>query len=93
MDGGRLLQCALWPWKGYRQATLTAVTVGFLFMLGLAVYGILSKEFLFLLLAWFVRETRRSLPRGRRSSRALSRAPLSTTAARSTGGAIGAARA
>ena len=25
LDGGRILQSSLWPWLGYRQATLTAV--------------------------------------------------------------------
>ncbi len=31
-DGGRLLQSTLWPYVGYRQATLYAIYAGFICM-------------------------------------------------------------
>jgi Zn-dependent protease len=67
MDGGRMLQCALWPSFGYHRATLAVVFTGFgvMFVIGLA--AIIYNELLVLCLAimiyfaskhqWFVLET------------------------------------
>jgi Zn-dependent protease len=54
LDGGRLLQCALWPYVGYRQATLTAVFAGFAVMFVVGLYAIIAKEILPLCLAVFI---------------------------------------
>src|SRR4029077_13959783 len=42
MDAGRLLQCALWPRLGFRQATIVAVYMGFVTSLCLCVYAIVK---------------------------------------------------
>jgi len=54
MDGGRMLQSALWPSVGYRQATLYAVYAGFVCMVGLLVACIAMKEVMLALLAVFI---------------------------------------
>jgi stage IV sporulation protein FB len=57
MDAGRLLQCALWPRLGYRQATVIAVYAGFITALCLCVYSIVKSEengILFFMLALFI---------------------------------------
>jgi len=54
MDGGRLLQCALWPRMGYRRSTLTAVFVGFVFMFVIGVVSLAKNEVFALGLAIFI---------------------------------------
>jgi Zn-dependent protease len=54
MDGGRLLQSALWPRMGYRRATLAAVFVGFVFMFVIGVASLAKNEVFFLALALFI---------------------------------------
>ncbi len=54
LDGGRLAQCALWPRFGFRQATLYAVTAGFVTMLVVGVYAVWVQSVLALLLAIFI---------------------------------------
>jgi stage IV sporulation protein FB len=45
MDGGRMLQCALWPRLGYRQATVAAIYVGFVVALCLFVFAIVQSSY------------------------------------------------
>jgi Zn-dependent protease len=54
LDGGRLLQSILWWRSDYRQATLSAVFVGFVIMLVIALYGVVIDSVLPLLLAMFI---------------------------------------
>jgi stage IV sporulation protein FB len=54
LDGGRIFQCVLWPYLGYRKATLTAVFAGFCVMLIVFVYGIFADAVLPLCLAVFI---------------------------------------
>lgn len=57
LDGGRMLQCALWPRYGYRQATLYAIYTGFGVMLLIGAFAVVKNEVLTLLLAWFIYQT------------------------------------
>jgi stage IV sporulation protein FB len=52
-DGGRMFQAVLWPYVGYRQATLYTVFAGFLCMFVLLVASIAVNEVLILFLAFF----------------------------------------
>jgi stage IV sporulation protein FB len=54
LDGGRMFQALLWPRLGYRQAMLTAIFFGFVFMFLIAVYALVNEELLILCLAWFI---------------------------------------
>jgi Zn-dependent protease len=54
LDGGRMFQCLLWPYYGFRQATMTAVYVGFVVVLIFGVLTIARNEFLLGFLALFV---------------------------------------
>jgi stage IV sporulation protein FB len=57
MDAGRMLQCALWPRMGYRQATIVAIYAGFVTALCLCVYSIIKSEdngILFFMLSLFI---------------------------------------
>lgn len=54
MDGGRMLQCALWPRLGFHQATVVAVYVGFLVALLVSVFSIVVNELLPFALAGFI---------------------------------------
>ena len=54
MDMGRILQCALWPRYGFRQATHFAVTVGFVVALIVGIGAIVKNELLFFMLAIFI---------------------------------------
>jgi Zn-dependent protease len=54
MDAGRMLQAALWPSLGYRQATLTAVFAGFVVVFVVGLYAIVWYELLALCLALFI---------------------------------------
>lgn len=55
-DGGRILQCLLWPRVGYRQATLYAIFSGFGVMIVLLLVAFLPRTdgVMLVLLAWFV---------------------------------------
>jgi Zn-dependent protease len=54
LDGGRMLQSALWPSLGYRQATLTAVFAGFAVVFVVGLYAIITSSVLSLCLALFI---------------------------------------
>ncbi len=54
LDGGRMLQAALWRYVGYRQATLVAVFVGFVVMFLVGLGAIILNELLALCLAVFI---------------------------------------
>jgi stage IV sporulation protein FB len=54
LDGGRMLQCALWPSLGYRQATLYAIYAGFFCMFVVVLGSIVIVDPLPMLLAWFI---------------------------------------
>jgi Zn-dependent protease len=54
LDGGRMLQSCLWPSLGYRQATLTAVFVGFGVVCIVGLYAIIVDSVLALCLALFI---------------------------------------
>lgn len=54
LDGGRMLQCALWPTLGYRQATLYAIYAGFFCMFLVVVASIVIVDPLPMLLALFI---------------------------------------
>ncbi len=54
MDGGRILQCILWPLYDFRQATLFAIYAGFGTMLVVGLLSLYFNEVMCLLLAWFI---------------------------------------
>ena len=54
LDGGRMLQSALWRYLGYRQAMVIAIIVGFVCVFVVAVASIASNELLPLVLAGFI---------------------------------------
>lgn len=54
MDSGRMFQCILWPYVGYRQATLYAVYAGFCTMFLLLLVAFFWNEVMLLLLAFFI---------------------------------------
>jgi Zn-dependent protease len=54
LDGGRMLQAALWPSLGYRQATLTAIFAGFAVVFIVGLYSIILSSVLALCLALFI---------------------------------------
>jgi stage IV sporulation protein FB len=54
LDGGRLLQCILWPYVGYRQATLAVVFTGFAVMFVVGLFAIVTEDLLALCLAVFI---------------------------------------
>ncbi len=54
MDGGRMLQSALWPRVGYRQATLYAIFFGFFCMVALFIASIAMERVLLLALGIFI---------------------------------------
>jgi Zn-dependent protease len=56
LDGGRMFQCILWPYVGYRQATLYAVYAGFctMFLLVLVSFVWTDHVQMLLLLAFFI---------------------------------------
>jgi Zn-dependent protease len=54
LDGGKMMQCLLWPWFGYRQATYFAIWAGFFVVVLLGIFGFASNENLPLFLAIFV---------------------------------------
>jgi Zn-dependent protease len=54
LDGGRMLQSALWPSLGYRQATLAAVFAGFGVVCVVGLYALITREIMALCLALFI---------------------------------------
>lgn len=54
MDGGRIFQCIMWRYVGYRRATLAAIYAGFVTMFALGVYSIVANEVLMICLALFI---------------------------------------
>jgi Zn-dependent protease len=54
MDGGRLLQCLLWPRFGFRQSMMTIIYTGFIVILILLVYAVARDSVLALGLAGFI---------------------------------------
>lgn len=54
MDSGRMLQSALWPWLGYRQATVIVVIAGFVTATIVGLYAVVQQEVLALCLAFFI---------------------------------------
>jgi Zn-dependent protease len=54
LDGGRIFQCLLWPYLGYRQATLAAVFAGYVTMFIVGIYAIVDENILALCLAVFI---------------------------------------
>jgi Zn-dependent protease len=54
LDGGRLVQSLLWPWKGFRQATMLAIWCGFTTMLLVGIVAIWVYDPLFMFLALFI---------------------------------------
>ena len=54
LDGGRMLQAGLWPFVGYRQATMCAVFSGFIFMILILIVSFGWNEVMLLLLAVFI---------------------------------------
>jgi stage IV sporulation protein FB len=54
LDGGRLLQSALWPRLGYRTAMRAAIVAGYVVMFVVGIYALVSKELLVLCLAGFI---------------------------------------
>jgi hypothetical protein len=54
LDGGQMAQALLWPRLGYKQAMLTAIFLGFLFMLLIGGYSLVEKDPLIFCLALFI---------------------------------------
>lgn len=54
LDGGRMLQAVLWTRLGYRQSMVMAIIVGFLVMLVVGVYALVTNELMVLCLAGFI---------------------------------------
>jgi Zn-dependent protease len=54
LDGGRILQCYLWPRIGFEKATLKAIFLGNICAVGLAIIGIFSQELLMVFVALFI---------------------------------------
>jgi Zn-dependent protease len=54
LDGGRMLQSALWRYLGYRQAMVIAIIAGFVCVFVVALGAIAANELLPLLLAGFI---------------------------------------
>jgi hypothetical protein len=54
MDGGRMLQSALWPSLGYRQATVFVIYSGFIFTVVVGLISIVYNEIFVFGLAFFI---------------------------------------
>jgi Zn-dependent protease len=54
LDGGRMLQAALWPWVGYRQAMLYAIFTGFVVMFVVLLAAFFLDAVLCIFLAYFI---------------------------------------
>lgn len=53
LDGGRILQCLLWPRRGYRDATSIASGVGMVGAIVFGVIGLFTREILLFAIAFF----------------------------------------
>ena len=53
LDGGRVLQCLLWPNKGFAEATKLATGIGMVGAIGFGILGLVSGETLLLAIALF----------------------------------------
>lgn len=53
MDGGRMLQCALWKKLGYQRSMLITTTIGMVAAILMGLYGLANKEYLLLVIALF----------------------------------------
>lgn len=54
LDGGRMLQAVLWPYVGYRQATLYAVFAGFGIVVLLSLAAMMYNEVLLIFLVMYI---------------------------------------
>jgi Zn-dependent protease len=54
LDGGRMLQAALWPRLGYRESMQIAIFVGFVVMFLVGVFALVKNELLWLCLAMYI---------------------------------------
>jgi hypothetical protein len=54
MDGGRLFQCALWPYLGYTRATVAALVAGFITAILVGIYSVVVYDPLALFLCLFI---------------------------------------
>jgi stage IV sporulation protein FB len=54
LDGGAMLQAALWPSMGYRQSMLFAIVAGFVVVFVLGLYSVVTSQMLALCLALFI---------------------------------------
>ncbi len=53
LDGGRILQCLLWPPRGYRDATNIASGIGMVGAIAFGVIGLFTREILLFAIAFF----------------------------------------
>jgi Zn-dependent protease len=53
LDGGRILQCLLWPRRGYRDATNIASGIGMVGAIAFGVIGLFTREILLFAIAFF----------------------------------------
>jgi hypothetical protein len=53
LDGGRMLQCLLWPSRGFADATRLATGVGMIGAIGFGLLGVISGQYLLLFIAVF----------------------------------------
>lgn len=51
MDGGRMVQCAIWPRLGYARATAATAAIGMVAAVLMGLYGLMSRHFILLGLA------------------------------------------
>jgi Zn-dependent protease len=54
LDGGQMLQAALWPSLGYRQSMLTAIFAGFIIVFVVGLYAIVTSQVLAVCLALLI---------------------------------------
>jgi Zn-dependent protease len=54
LDGGRMLQAALWPHLGYRQSMLVAIFTGFVAMFIVGIVAVVINDFIWLSLAMVI---------------------------------------
>jgi hypothetical protein len=54
LDGGRIFQCLLWPYVGYRQAMLAAIFAGYVTMFVVGIYAMVVEDLFALCLALFI---------------------------------------
>ena len=57
LDGGRMFQCLLWPYLGFRQSMLVAIFAGFIVAMIVGIGSIAANEVMWLCLALFIFQT------------------------------------